>query len=186
MQLKIFKNREFYYLKYSFYNPNLYKMLLSSIIILFSINFCNSIDISTNKLAGLGLQCKNRIWGTNKYNSTISANTRKLALEAKLQPLPVFNDSIYLAGYYNRVQSDKMLTNLYERLSDLVRVECVDYKGEYLQKIEDYLNNIVNAKSWSSVAHDREFDYFYGRAYWIELYSSKNLLTFLFKLFEDF
>ena len=100
--------------------------------------------------------------------------------------MPVFNDSIYLDGYYNRVQSDKMLTNLYERLSDLVRVECVDYKGEYLQKIEDYLNNIVNAKSWSSVARDREFDYFYGRAYWIELYSSKNLLTFLFKLFEDF
>ena len=77
-----------------------------------------------------------------------------------------------MTGVYNRVQCDKMLTSLHERLSDLVRVECVDYRGEYIQLIEDYLNNIVNAKSWASPAHDKDFDYFYGRAYWVELYSS--------------
>ena len=48
----------------------------------------------------------------------------------------------------------------------------MDYKGEFIKTIEDYLNNIVNAKSWASNAHDSSFEYFYGRVYWIELFSS--------------
>jgi hypothetical protein len=151
---------------------------LFSLILLFFINSSYSITISPNKQTGFGLPCSNRTW--SRYNSTISAATRQFALDAKLGPLPVFNDTIYLNGVYNRVESDKMMVSLYERLSDLVRVECVEYKGEYIETIENYLNNIVSAKSWASSAHDPAFDYYYGRAYWIELVSST---IFIFKFF---
>jgi hypothetical protein len=127
--------------------------------------------IFPSKQTGIGLPASNRKWA--KYKSTISANRRELALKTKSSPLPIFDDSLYLAGVYKRVESDKMLTNLYENLFTLVVIECIDYQGEFIQIIEDYLNNIVSAKSWASAAHDTSFDYFYGRAYWVELYSSK-------------
>ena len=104
----------------------------------------------------------------------MSAALRELALQSKLGPLPFFNDTIYLAGVYNRVQSDAMIQNLHQPLRPLVLVECADYKGEFIETIENYLNNIVSAKSWSGVAHDLSFDYFYGRAYWVELFSSNS------------
>ena len=130
------------------------------------------MSIFPNKQTGIGLPASNRKWA--KYKCTISPNRREIASKAKSNPLPIFDDSLYLAGVYKRVESDKMLTNLYENLCSLVVIECIDYKGEFIQTIEDYLNNITNAKSWTSSAHDKNFDYFYGRAYWVELYSSEN------------
>ena len=141
-----------------------------SICALFSINLSNAI--SPTKQSGMGLPCSNRRWALPSH---WFSGFRERALQTKFSPLPIFNDTVYLAGVYNRVQSDAMIASLHDPLTNLVIAECVDYKGEFLQTIEDYLNNIVSAKSWSSVAHDRDFDYFYGRAYWIELYSSKIL-----------
>lgn len=149
-------------------------MFFLSSILFYALQISNSFIISTNKQAGIGLPCSNRKWAVPGY---ISSATRESAINFKLGPLPVFNDTIYLAGVYNRVQSDAMLSSLHDPLRPLVLVECVDYKGEFIQTIENYLNNIVSAKSWSSVAHDTNFDYFYGRAYWVELFSSMFLLN---------
>lgn len=131
----------------------------------------DSIIISPTKQTGLGHPYTNRKW--EKYRNSISAKRRELVLKAKTSPLPAFDDATYLGGVYNRVASDKMLKQLYEDLSSLVLVECVDNTGEFVETIEAYLNNIVNAKSWTSTAHDKNLDYFYGRAYWVELCSSK-------------
>ena len=144
-------------------------MIFLLIIFLISINL--SISISPTKQTGIGLPCSNRKWGN--YQGSISAVRRQNVLALKTSPLPYFNDTVYLAGVYNRDESDKMLKKLYGDLGSIVLVECVDYKGEYVQLIEDYLNNIVSAKSWASAAHDKTFDYFYGRIYWVELFSSK-------------
>jgi hypothetical protein len=119
---------------------------------------------------GLGERCSNRAWAN--MSILISAIQREDALKCKNSPLPVFNDTVYLARVYNGVQSDNMIQDLWRPLRPLVLVECVDYKGEFIKTIEDYLNNIVNAKSWASNAHDSSFEYFYGRVYCIELYSS--------------
>jgi hypothetical protein len=145
--------------------------MLTVILLVFAlIDPGNLIIFSSNKLTGIGVPCSDRRWAT--YRDTISPERRELVEQVKTSPLPVFNDSIYLAGVYNRDQSDKMLTNLYANLSSLVLVECVEYKGEYIQTIENYLNNIVGAKSWISVSSDYpEFDYFYGRVYWVEEYA---------------
>jgi hypothetical protein len=142
--------------------------LLFSIILFLNLDSIRSIDIFPNKLTGTGLPCSNRKWA----NYPMSAALRESALQSKFGPLPFFNDTIYLAGVYNRVQSDAMLQNLYFPLRQLVLVECADYKGEFIETIENYLNNIVSVKSWAGVAHDLNFDYFYGRAYWVELFSS--------------
>ena len=144
-------------------------MIFLLIIFLISINL--SISISPTKQTGIGLPCSNRKWAN--HPGKISAQRRQTVLGLKTRPLPYFNDTVYLAGVYNRVQSDKMIKSLHEDLSSIVLIECVDYKGEYIQLIEDYLNNIVRAKSWASAGQDREFDYFYGRIYWVELFSSK-------------
>ena len=154
--------------------------LLLPIILLFTES-CNSLILSPTQQTGIGLPCSNRKWAS--YGSKISTDRRKMVSDAKVSPLPFFNDTIYLAGVYNRVESDNMLIKLHEILASIVLIECVDYKGEFIQLTEDYLNNIVNAKSWASAAHDTNFDYFYGRIYWVELYSSK---TFLLKLKSGF
>ena len=152
-------------------NLSLYSVFSVGLILFSSID-CNSIHKQINYAkAGIGLPCSNRKWAS-QYNK-ISAARRILVANMKNSRLPLFNDSIYLAGVYNRVQSDKMLTNMYANLSSLVLVECVDYKGEYIHTIENHLNNIANAKSWTSAASDKKFDYFYGRIYWVEEYSSK-------------
>ena len=143
-------------------------------IIFSSITLSYSILSSTYIQTGLGLPCSNRNWA--KESDFISVDRRQIAIECKTSPLPIFNDSVYLAGVYNRDQSDKMLVDMYANLSTLVLVECVDYKGEFVQIIEDYLNNIVSAKSWTSVSDDQNFDYFYGRLYWVDEYSSKRFI----------
>lgn len=142
-------------------------MFLKFSIFFLCFHLSTGLTILPTKQVGIGIPC------SSTFTGWISATMREEAVNAKLSPLPVFNDTIYLAGVYNRVQSDAMITSLHKPLRSLVLCECVDYKGEYLQTIEDYLNNIVRARSWSSVAHDQSFDYFYGRAYWIELFSSK-------------
>ena len=142
--------------------------------LILSINLINAINICPNKQTGIGIPCSDRRWSLPPHWFN---GFRERALQSKMSPLPIFNETVYLAGVYNRVQSDAMLASLHQPLVNLVLAECVDFKGEFLQTIENYLNNIVNAKSWASVAHDRDFDYFYGRAYWIELFSSKKFLT---------
>ncbi len=42
----------------------------------------------------------------------ISAIQREDALKWKNSPLPVFNDTVYLARIYNRVQSDNIIQDL--------------------------------------------------------------------------
>ena len=143
-------------------------------VIFFLITLNNSLQASTFTQTGLGLSCSNRKWSSE--SDSISVERRQIAIECKTSPLPIFNDSVYLAGVYNRDQSDKMLVDMYANLSTLVLVECVDYKGEFVQIIEDYLNNIVSAKSWASVSDDQDFDYFYGRLYWVDEYSSKHFI----------
>ena len=145
-------------------------MFLKFLILLLFIIRSNSFILSPSKQVGFGVPCSNRAWAS--ISNLISAAQREAALQSKLGPLPFFNDTLYLAGVYYRVESDSMINNLTAQLRNLVLVECVDYKGEFIQTIEDHLNNIVNAKSWSGVAHDLLFDYFYGRAYWVELFSS--------------
>ena len=154
-----------------------YSIFSIGLILLNSID-CNSVNGKKQfSNVGIGLPCSNRRWASE--SNKVGTGRRVLVAHLKNSRLPVFNNSIYLAGVYNRVQSDKMLTNMYANLSSLVLVECVDYKGEYIQTIEKYLNNIVNAKSWTSTASDKNFDYFYGRIYWVEEYSSKtNFLNF--------
>ena len=150
------------------------------LILLLGINLNDAFEIWPNKQVGSGVPCSNRAWANMRsyidyYEQKWYANFHKNA------PLPIFNDTLYLAGVYYRVESDQMLWRLTNPLTSLVLIECIDYQGEYIQAIEDQLTNVINAKSWSSVAHDTNFDYFYGRAYWVELYSSnytnKNIST---------
>ena len=155
-------------------------MLFYFLTLLFSSFYLiNGIVIFPNKQTGTGVPCSDRRWSLPSH---WFGGFRERALQTKFGPLPFFNDTIYLAGVYNRVQSDAMLASLHEPLVNLVIAECADNKGEFLQTIHDYLDIIVNAKSWSSAAHDRDFDYFYGRAYWIELYSSNLMLWFNFRI----
>ena len=159
-------------IKFSFYS-----MFSIVFILLSSTDLRNSVQAQQFGIYGIGLPCSNRKWASQ--SNKVGTERRVLVANMKNSGLPLFNNSIYLAGVYNRVQSDKMLTNMYANLSSLVLVECVDYKGEYIQTIEKYLNNIANAKSWTSTASDKNFDYFYGRIYWVEEYSSKtNFLNF--------
>ena len=175
------------YLKFSLLIVLFFLKMFSLIFVVFAfVDPGNSISISPNKLTGIGFSCSDRRWAN--YNDTISPERRQLVEQVKISPLPVFNDTIYLEGVYNRDQSDRMLTNLYENLSSLVLVECIEYKGEFIQTIEDYLNNIVSAKSWASVGNDPNFDYFYGRVYWLEEYSGiiKLKLLIILKIFFYF
>lgn len=144
-------------------------------LIFLSVYLTNGITLFPNKQTGLGEPCSNRNWIT--MSSWVDLPKRVEALQYKKSSLPFFNDSVYLAGVYNRVKSDQMLKALTWPLRSLVLVECLEYQGEFIQTIENYLNNIVSAKSWASNAHDLSFDYFYGRAYWVELFSG-NLITF--------
>jgi hypothetical protein len=153
--------------------------MLFCIIVLLCIYSNSAFIISPNKQAGIGLPCSNRAWASIKnkilpyyYEQSWYANYHQT------NPLPIFNDTLYLAGVYYRSLSDQMLWRLTNPLTSLVLKECIDYLGEYIQAIEDQLNNIVSVKSWSSVAHDTNFDYYYGRAYWVELYSSKHYSYF--------
>ena len=148
--------------------------MFSYFIILLCIYTNSALFISPNKQIGLGLPCSNRAWASIKNNILpYYYEQRWYANYHQTNPLPIFNDTLYLGGVYYRSQSDQMLWRLTNPLTSLVLIECIDYQGEYIQGIEDQLNNIISAKSWSSVAHDTNFDYYYGRAYWIELFSSK-------------
>ena len=79
----------------------------------------------------------------------------------KNSSLPIFNKSLYLAG---NPENNDMISMLLKPLSSLVIIDCIEYKGEFIQAIEDNLNNDANAKSWVSPEADSwyNFDYFYG------------------------
>jgi hypothetical protein len=64
-----------------------------------------------------------------------------------------------------------MMAARVEPLKELVIVECVDFKGEFLPKIEEYLNALAKQRSWAFSAHDTNLEYYNGR-YWVELGSS--------------
>ena len=119
------------------------------------------------KKKGLGVPCSKRaLWGQQKYSDVV----KYAATYANMNPVPPWNDTAYLEWNNSkiRVNSDIMMRNRVQPLRELVQVECIDYEGVYLSKIEEYLNEIALQRSWSFSAHDKELHYYNGR-YFIEL-----------------
>ena len=72
-----------------------------------------------------------------------------------------------------------MLKNRLYNMKELVLAECIDYKGVYIGKIEEYFNGILGQKSWTFSAHDIDLSYFNKSRYFIELQSGSFNLLFI-------
>ena len=75
------------------------------------------MSIFPNKQTGIGLPASNRKWA--KYKCTISPNRREIASKAKSNPLPIFDDSLYLADYdkLRVIKAFKIKANFYQLLT---------------------------------------------------------------------
>ena len=110
-----------------------------------------SIDLSNieilSRQKGLGEPCLIRkIWEKHK----ISNETRHKAYYFNNNPLPVWKDSIYFEWNNSRIRtnSDNMMWDRIRPLRELIEVECIEYEGKYLKKIEEYLIEISTQPSW--------------------------------------
>ena len=124
-----------------------------------------------SKQKGLGEQCSNRLsWKNQGY----SIFTKNLALYSNSNKVPPWNDTIYFEWYNTRIRvnSDKMMWNRIRPLKELVQIECIEYNGKFIKKIEEHLTEIALQKSWAFSAHDKKFDYYNGK-YFVELHSGK-------------
>ena len=139
-------------------------------LLIFFCHFCFCFSQAA-KQVGLGEPCSNRIWKTLGYSSTL----KTAALNSKLKPQPAWNDTAYLDWSNFRLRTaDAMMAARYEPLKELAIVECVDYNGEFLPKIEEYLNGLASQRSWSLSAHDTDLSYYNGK-YFIELGSGPTI-----------
>ena len=132
-----------------------------------------NLFIIKSKQKGLGEPCSNRkIWSNQKISDT----TKIRALYLINNKIPIWNDTIYLEWNNSRIRvnSDRMMWNRIRPLKELVKIECIEYNGRFLEKIEEYLYEISNQRSWAFSAHDSSLEYYNGR-YFVELHSGKYL-----------
>ena len=135
-------------------------------VLIFSFQFY-LIYSQAAKQGGLGVPCSNRLWKNKGY----SAATKTTALSTKSKPQPAWNDTAYLDWVNFRLRTgDAMMGGRLDPLKELVLVECVDYTGEFMPKIEEYLNGLATQRSWAYSAHDTDLSYYNGR-YFVELHS---------------
>jgi hypothetical protein len=144
------------------------------LVFIFSFQF-HLIYSQSAKQVGLGVPCSNRIWKSKGYSITV----KNAAISTNSKPMPAWNDTAYLDWVNFRLRTgDAMMAARFEPLKELVMVECVDYNGEFLPKIEEYLNGLATQRSWAFSAHDTDLSYYNGR-YFVELCSGFKFLIFL-------
>ena len=124
---------------------NIYTKFHNKLSSEYVINLFNIEITSIQK--GLGEPCSNRkVW----KNQIISNDTKNKAFYFNNNPLPIWKDSIYFEWNNSRIRvnSDDMLRNRIRPLRELVEVECIEYNGKYVKKIEEYLVEIARQASW--------------------------------------
>ncbi|MDO4576167.1 MAG: heparinase II/III family protein [Planctomycetia bacterium] len=101
--------------------------------------------------------------------------TAERALETPVAP---FDDAMYLEFFENGNRSHFQTANgkRYAPLGPLVLAECMENKGRFLPKIEEYLRALAADKSWVLPAHDANKTNYRG-VYTIDLTSSATAWT---------
>ena len=151
----------------------LLKIKMHYLLIIFFGLFFKTHDVfgQTLRQAGLGEPCSVRsYWGLVKI-SQLEWDRANAGNSVPMEP--AWSDATYLQYKQTGIRdpANTMLKSRLYNMKEFVLAECIDYKGVYIKKIEEYLNGIMAQKSWSFSAHDTDLSYFNNGRYFIELMS---------------
>ena len=87
------------------------------------------------------------------------------------ESIPAFTDDDYLEFHRTglRYRAEKNYFKRIENLIALMEAECLENRGRFIGRIEEYLTCIAGMRAWTMPAHDRKLDVFEGRSFYIDL-----------------
>ncbi len=96
------------------------------------------------------------------------------------QPIPPFNDELYMEFYSNgnRRNWERSESARVTALSCLFLAECFKADGTKIAKIEEYIKSICEEKSWLAPAHDSNAATYKGKSIDIDLSSATKAYSF--------
>lgn len=123
---------------------------------------------------GFGENYHNRASWNNLKQNPKYAKVIKAAEGYLNKPFPAWNDKQYLLYYTKgtRPEGEKMMGDRLAWLSPLVWAECLENQGRFVPTIQMVLKELVEQKSWSLPAHDKNRQNFTGKNYTVDLGAS--------------
>jgi hypothetical protein len=157
--------------------------ILIQIVLIYSLVQL-SIAQQEVKQKGLGLNCRpeNRdFW----RNVVLTDDHRKRALSAFYKrTMPKFDSNLYSNYKGNRYPIDEMMRNGFKYFFPLVLDECIkdDGRKDRLNKIEQYINNLLDWPTWVEVDADKTNGYMSYKQiqHHVDLFAGKLTIFILF------
>ena len=88
-------------------------------------------------------------------------------------PIAETTDALYLEfstpGNGNRTHYEKPYFDRERGLNELVRGECLEHRGRFMQRIAEYLDTLCSEKTWCMPAHDPSLTAFRGESMRLDL-----------------
>ncbi|KAJ3094275.1 hypothetical protein HDU97_008270 [Phlyctochytrium planicorne] len=124
---------------------------------------------------GFGYPCSERSkWDSLKSDPEAQRYIRGAARILE-KPFPAWSDDHYLLYFKtgDRVQGQQMQADRVQAITFLAVAECVEWKGRFLNMLNDGLKSVATQPAWTMAASDPNAVTFYGKDVIVDLQSSE-------------